>query len=309
MSDDPKTSGMPDLNEIDRAMLSAISHRQRDNTPLSPEQERLLDDWIAGRLPSSEADRAAELTKFNKLAAERILDRRLIAAANEGPDVPSALSERILSASRPPMSGRGGLFNWRWPTFSAWQWSGLGAAATAAIAVIAVFTLVFWQGLSDHDFQFAREQLSSDQRFQIAMVTIEDRNALIEEPRYRTRGRRQQSSNSDGPTTQTPTVSGIHDLEIPTTLLRRAINSSSYDKQFIEHSELMSSLRAQEQSFDSQALILIDSALADSISENTKRSSTQIRVYDLDDPSASTIRSKIRKLPADAHAILLTLRQ
>jgi hypothetical protein len=56
-------------------MLLAISHRQRDTAPLSAEQEHLLDDWIAGHLPSHEADRAAELTKLNKLAAERdVLD-------------------------------------------------------------------------------------------------------------------------------------------------------------------------------------------------------------------------------------------
>src|SRR6266446_89170 len=108
MSDDPKNreeaplSGIPDdLNEIDRAMLLAISHRQRDSTPLSLEQERLLDSWIAGRLPSKDADLAAELTRFNMLAAERILERRLIAAANDGPDVPVGLSARILGTSRP----------------------------------------------------------------------------------------------------------------------------------------------------------------------------------------------------------------
>ena len=101
MSNDPKDRGDPpgdmpdDLEATDRAMLSAISRRQRDNTPLSLDQERLLDSWIAGRLPPNDADRAADLTKSNKLAAERILEHRLLTAANAGPDVPSALSERI----------------------------------------------------------------------------------------------------------------------------------------------------------------------------------------------------------------------
>ena len=305
MSDDPKDRedapprGMrDDLNEIDRAMLSAISHRQRDNTPLSLDQERLLDSWIAGRLPAKEADRAAELTRNNKLAAERILEGRLIAAANEGPDVPSALSERILRASRPPISGRGSLINLRWPTFSAWQWSGFGSAV-AAIALIAVFGFQVWQ-----------VQLRSNRSFQIAMVTINDRSALFAEPRYRTRGRRQQSPTADAPSTQAPTESHFLDLEVPTALLRRAINGVSLDKQSIEHSELITSLRAQNQSFDSEALILIDSALTGSISENVPElTNTKIRVYDLNDPSAVAIRSKIRTLPADAHAILLTLRR
>src|SRR4051794_9015837 len=102
MSVDPKGSDMPDLSEIDRALLSAISHRQLENRPLSSDQERLLDAWIAGELSSNEADRAAELTSSSKLAAERILERRLIAAANEGPDVPSAVSARIMRAASPP---------------------------------------------------------------------------------------------------------------------------------------------------------------------------------------------------------------
>ena len=121
MSHDPKNgeraplSGMgDDLNEVDRAMLLAISHRQRDTTPLSLEQERLLDNWIVGHLPSEEIDRAAQLTRSNKLAAERILERRLMAAANEGPDVPVALSARILGLSQSSpthtaVSGRVGL--------------------------------------------------------------------------------------------------------------------------------------------------------------------------------------------------------
>ena len=138
MSDDSKgwngalSSGMPsDLNESDRAMLSAISGRQRDNTPLSLEQEQLLDSWMAGRLSSKEADRAAALARQNKLAAERILEYRLSAAADKGPEVPNVLSARILKASRAPRAGVGGLFNLRWPTLSTWQWSGLGAAAAA----------------------------------------------------------------------------------------------------------------------------------------------------------------------------------
>jgi hypothetical protein len=390
MSDDPKNgedaslSGMgDDLNEVDRAMLLAISHRQRDSTPLSLEQERLLDSWIAGRLPSKDADRAAELTKFNKLAAERVLERRLIAVANEGPDVPVALSARILGtpqpspiqmaasvfreaarelpaaayderpgaptalsarnlrASRQPRSARAS--NLRWSTRSVWQWSGLSAAA-AAIVAIAVF-----------GFQVRQTQLRSNES-QIAMVTIEDRNVL-EEPKYRTRGRQQQapapgvssrpqqepapdvsrqqqehalgvsSRPQQGPalgvsshqqqapapgafSAQESTESRFRDLEVPTALLRRAINGASTDKGELEYSELMSYLRAQGVSFDRRPRIVIDDALAGSVSENLPgRTTVQIRAYDLDDPRAAAIRSTIRPLQADAQAILLTQRR
>ena len=39
------------------------------------------------------------------------------------------------------------------------------------------------------------------------------------------------------------------------------------------------------------------------------RISTQIRAYDLDDPRAVNIRTTIKTLKADTHAILLTLRR
>jgi hypothetical protein len=59
-----------------------------------------------------------------------------------------------------------------------------------------------------------------------------------------------------------------------------------------------------------QAHILIDSALADSLSkEIDHRDSIKVRVYDLDDLRAANIRSKVKPLPADAHYLFLTVRQ
>jgi hypothetical protein len=281
-----------DLQPIDRAMLLALSHRQRNSTPLSLDQERLLDSWVAGRLPPIDADRAAELTKHNKFAAERILECRLIAAANEGPGIPSALTARILKASRTPKTRAGGAFKLRWPTLNGWQWFGLGAAV-AATAVIAVVGFQGWQ-----------TRLRTDQSFQIAMVTIEDRSVLSEGAR-RTRGPQTPTQSSEN-----PVESRFHDVVVPTALLRRAITSASTDKAVIEHSELTKYLRAQNDAFNNRARILIDSALADSVLEQSnERANIQIRVYDLDDPRAAIIRSKVQVLPAVAHAILLTLRR
>lgn len=301
MSGDPKDQEdaplgrIPDdPDEIDRAMLSAISRRQRDNTPLSFDQERLLDDWIAGRLPQNDADRAAELTSHNIFAAEHILELKLIAAANEGPDVPSALSKRILNASGPKTSGLGKLFRIEWPTLSAWQWSGLGATA-AAIAVVGVFGLQMWQ-----------LHLRSDQSFQIAMVTIEDRSVLLEGPAYRTRGRRQQDPAENPPSMP---KGYFQDVEVPIALLRGAINGSPIDKQSTQYSELVAILRTQAQWLDEHAVVLIDSALAAGISGNAnERTNIQIRAYNLDDANAVGIRNKIRSLPTNKHSILLTLR-
>jgi hypothetical protein len=304
MSKDPKDMedqtplGMSDdLQSIDRAMLLALSHRQRDSTPLSSDQESLLDDWIGGRLPPIDADRAAELTKHNMFAAERILERRLISAANEGPDVPSALATRVLKASRSPKADAGRIFNMRWPMLSGWQWSGLGAAI-AATAVIAVFGFQFWQ-----------PQLRSDQSFQIAMVTIEDRSVLSEGAR-RTRGIQPQALSPQTSLSEKPAESRYRDIDIPTVLLRKAIANASNNKADVGRSDLIKYLRAQSDTFDPGARILIDTVLADQLARNPNESgSIQVRVYNLDDPRAATIRSKIRALQADAHFILLTLRQ
>jgi len=372
MSKDPKDIeerppvGMPDdLPPIDRAMLLALSHRQGDSTPLSLDQQRLLDSWIGGRLPPIDGDRAAELTKHNRFAAERILEGRLISAANEGPDVPSTLAARVLRASRPhneraadyvperrliaarpsvlsalaaapppPKTATGGIFNLRWPPLSRWQWSGLGAAV-AATAVIAVFSFQVWQEQKPaFGIQDRQAQTQPDQSFQIAMVTIEDRSVLFEGAR-RTRGPRESGAiQSQAPSPyasaspareavviqpQAPSpyasVSEKHaegrfrDINIPTALLRNAITSASNNKGGVERSQLMNYLRAQNDAFDARARILIDSALAESLSGKPDGNSIPVRVYDLDDLRAVPIRRQIEPLQTDAHFILLTLKQ
>jgi hypothetical protein len=303
MSKDPKDMedrlpiGMSDdLRSIDRAILLALSHRQRDSTPLSVDQERLLDSWISDRLPPVDADRAAELTKHNRFAAERILERRLVSVANEGPGVPGTLAARVLRASRPPRRGAGGIFNLRWPTLSGWQLSGLGVAV-AATAVIAVFGFQFWQA-----------QLQPDQSFQIAMVTIEDRSVLAEGAR-RTRGIQPQAPGPYTSLGEKPAESRYRDIDIPTALLRKTITGASVHKGDVERTELMNYLHAQNGAFNNRAGILIDSALVESLSgKPDERNSIRVRVYDLDDLRAANIRSKIKPLRADGHFILLTLK-
>lgn len=296
-SEDP--IGRPDdLRPTDRAMLIALSHRQRDSTPLSPDQERLLDGWVDGRLSSIDADRAAELAKLNVFAAERVLERRLISAANEGPAVPDTLTGRVLRASRSPGTRTAGIFNLRRPTFTAWQWSGLGALAAATVA-IAVF--IFQTGPGS-PVAFWEQQLRPEQSFQIAMVTLEYRNVLGEAVR-RTRGPLQPS-----PRTQVPVK--YRDIDIPTDLLQRAITSASKNKGSVEHSELMNFLRAQNAAYNNQAHILIDSALADSLSKTLGQSDeVQVRIYDLEDGQAANIRSNIKPLPVDGHSLFLSVRR
>src|SRR5260370_18142892 len=84
---------------VDQVMLAVLSNRGRDATLLSSDQERLLDDWVAGRLAPEQAERAAALAKQNTLAAERLLERRLLEAARQSPTVPQDLEERGLKAA------------------------------------------------------------------------------------------------------------------------------------------------------------------------------------------------------------------
>jgi hypothetical protein len=305
-----------DLRTTDRAILTALSHRQGDSTPLSPDQERLLDGWVAGRLSSFDADRAAELTKHNLFAAERVLERRLLSAANEGPAVPGTLAARVLRASPPPRSVTRRIFNLQWPTLSGWQWSGrgsisatawsgLGAAAIAATAIVAVFGFQFWQ-----------QQLRPAQSLQIAMVTIEDRSVLAEKvtrtrgihPQFQKEGEAERGRKTT-PSGEEATKSRFRDIDVPTALLQRAITSASDNKGAAEYPELMNYLHAQGDAFKGQTRILIDSALADKLSKNLDQyGSIRVRVYDLDDSRPPKIRDKIKPAQADSPSVLLTLR-
>jgi hypothetical protein len=202
------------------------------------------------------------------------------------------LAGRVLRASRSPGTRTTRTFNLRWPTFSTWQWSGLGALAAATVA-IAVFGFQFWQ-----------QQLRPEQRFQIALVTLEDRSVLAEGVR-RTRG-----PQASAEPTRTQESVKYRDIDIPTDLLQRAITSASNNKGAVEYSELMNFLRAQIEAFNYEARILIDSELADSISQKSgQRDETQVCIYDFDDGRAANIRSKIKPMPVDGHSLFLTVRR
>jgi hypothetical protein len=308
VSNDPKDheaaspGDMPgDLSEIDRAMLLIISHRQRDTAPLSADQERLLDTWMAGRLSAVDADRAAELAKHNLLAAERVLEHRLIAAANHAPAVPNALSARILRTAQSEKRSRPSrLFNLRWPTLTGWQWSGLSAAA----ATIAVVVIMYGQWDQNQMSIASRSQIQSNQSFQIAMVSLDDGRLR------RTRGSKQSATSPDASSGQIPPGIPAQDLEVPAALLRRAIDSVMTDKSETEYSELMGYLRAKDDRLDGRSVILIDIALADRVPEKTtEQTSIQIRAYNLDSPLAAAIRNKIKIPQTEKHSILLTLRR
>ena len=253
-------------------MVLALSRRQSGGTPLSVSQEQLLDDWVLGLLSAAEADQAAELTKRNGFAAERVLERRLLAAANEGPAVPSALASRVLKASRP--RERSGSFRLRWPVFSAWQWSGLGAAVAATL-MIAIIGLQSWQ---------QRSQRPAVYTVQFAMVTIVDRSTLSG-PRVRSLTT---PSNRDG----------FQDVEVPADLVRRTIAETYSATPSIDHALWATFLPAGSETSASRTQVLVDNTLQDRLGGEWKtRSVFPVRIYDLDDPRWASIRSQVNPLP------------
>ena len=129
------TEGSDGPEAVDPVMSAVLSNRGRAATPLSPDQERLLDDWVAGRLAPADAERAASLTKQNSLAAERVLERRLLEAARQSPPVPQDLDgagpegepcrqrprrRRLVASVRPLAMDDASPARWRWPR--SWRW-------------------------------------------------------------------------------------------------------------------------------------------------------------------------------------------
>ncbi len=274
-----------DLKPVDQALLLAVARRQHDHTPLTLDQERLVDDWIAGRLSPADAGRAAELTKRSSFAAERVLERRLVEAANTGTGVPADLSARVLSAHRPAKAETRSFFQFRLPSFSGLQWSAAGAVFAATIAV-AVFS-----------FQNLQERSQSDQRIQVAMVTIDDRGPMS--------GTRMRSLGNQ-PTA--PAENAYRDIDVPAEVMRRALMGAGADRATAA-ALLMSFLPLPAEPAGKSVRILIDSALAERLSSEWRtRSVAPIRVYDLDDPRAAAIRSTVSAQATAGTLVLLTVR-
>jgi len=188
-------------------MLAVLSNRGRDATVLSAEQERLLDDWVAGRLAPDDAERAESLVRKNTLAAERVLDRRLQAAASESPPVPQQLTEQILKASAPPKASALGAW---WRSLGRWQWTSIaGAAALASILVVAGMPVL-------------QQMMSGGGPLQVAMVTINDRGPLFEASDLRMRG----TTPPPGPVTG----ERFRDVEMPTGLLKELVATTGQPK-------------------------------------------------------------------------------
>jgi hypothetical protein len=276
----PDGSGEPEA--VDQVMLAVLSNRGRNATVLSAEQERLVDDWMAGRLAADDAERAAALVRQNALAAERVLERRLQAAASESPPVPQQLTAAILKASAPPKTSPMGAW---WRSLGRWQWTSIaGAAALASILVVAGMPLL--------------QQMMSGGPLQVAMVTINDRGPLFEASDLRMRG----TTPPPGPATG----ERFRDVEMPTALLKDLVATTGQPKSATAR-EIERHVLGTGETADRPIRVIVDSSLKQRI-DTDDRDRMLVRVYDLGDPRSAEVRNLVSLPPANERAFLLTVR-
>lgn len=276
------SDGSDEPEAVDQVMLAVLSNRGRKATPLSADQERLLDDWVAGRLAADDAERAAALVRRNALAAERVLERRLQAAASESPPVPQQLTTQILKASAPPKASAIGAW---WRSLGRWQWTGIaGAAALASILVVAGLPLL--------------QQMTGGGGLQVAMVTLGDRGPLFEASDLRMRG----TTPPPGPATG----ERFRDVEMPTALLKDLVATTGQPRSATAR-EIERHVLGAGETADRPTRLIVDSSLKQRI-DTDDRDRMLVRVYDLGDPRSADVRSLVGLPPANERAFLLTVR-
>ncbi len=274
--------GSDEPEAIDQVMLAVLSNRGRNATVLSAEQERLVDDWVADRLSPDDAERAAALVRQNTLAAERVLERRLQAAASESPPVPQQLTAQILKASAPPKASALGAW---WRTLGRWQWTSIaGAAALASILAVAGMPVL--------------QQMMSGGPLQVATVTINDRGPLFEASDLRMRG----TTPPPGPATG----ERFRDVEMPTALLKDLVATTGQPKSATAR-EIERHVLGTGETADRPIRLIVDSSLKQKI-DTDDRDRMLVRVYDLGDPRSADVRNLVSLPPAHERAFLLTVR-
>jgi hypothetical protein len=278
----PSDEGLP---ASDQAVLALLSSGWRDDVNLSTEQEALLDHWVAGQASAEEATSAAELVRKNVFAAERVLERRLLAAAAAGPAVPSSLSARVLQSHAQP-SARPSVF--RWFSVPRWQWSSIGGALAAA-AVLMVVGVQNWPAAST---------------VQVALASIGDRNLVFEPGDVRMRGAPGTPRNDQDPARD----QRYRDIQMPAALLKRLLTGAGTTKSDVEIGEIDKLLDSTDSHTGGSLYVALDPILTARISAASQSSSIPVRVYDLRDSRTSEIREKLAPLPRAGRAYLITSR-
>jgi hypothetical protein len=276
------TDGSGEPEAVDPVMLAILSNRGREAALLTSDQERLLDDWVAGRLAAEHAGRAAALAKQNTLAAERVLERRLLQAAEKSPPVPQDLTDRILKSSPPPRPAASA--GW-WRSLGRWRWPGL-AGAVALAAIVAVVGVPLWQ-----------QTMQGGGSIEVAMVTINDRNPLFESSDVRRRG--------PGPQPGPVVEQRFRDVEVPIGILRGLLAAAAAPRSEASR-EIEPYLSLSGDGRPSH--VIVDNALKARIDASTGSERMLVRIYDLEDPRAADLRPLVGPMPKGRRIYLLTLK-
>ena len=284
---------------MDEAMLAALSNSGRNAAALTTAEERLLDDWIAGRLSEDARKRAAALTRRNALAAERILEHRLLDSARNSPPVPQALRARVLAAAAPSgaaprasarprvrsVVATGSRLPW-WQLLKSRQWLGLGGIAVlAGLALTVTIPLL---------------QQPNDPGVQVAMVMVADRTPMFESSDARVRG--------GAPQPPPPADLRFRDILVPLAPLHQLVGPDA-TAQAAAAREIAALLPATTSPAGSGRAIrlVVDAALKQKI-ETSIGASLPVRVYDLADPRSIEIRRLMPSPADDRQTWLLTTR-
>jgi hypothetical protein len=237
---------------------------------------------LAGRLAPDDAGRATALVRQNALAAERVLERRLQAAASESPPVPQQLTAQILEASAPPKVSALGAW---WRSLGRWQWTSLaGAAALASILVVAGMPML--------------RQMMTGGPLQVSMVTINDQGPLFEASDLRMRG----TTPPPGP----PTGERFRDVEMPIALLKDLVATTGQPNSATAR-ELERYVLGAGETADRPIRVIVDSSLRQRI-DAADRDRMPVRVYDLNDPRSADIKRLVGLPAANERAYFLTVR-
>src|SRR4051812_42921192 len=80
----------------DVSLMAVLFNRRKQWAPLSSDQIKIVDEFVAGQLAGEPASAAERLVRENAFAAERVMERRLLQQAESSPTPPRALTETIL---------------------------------------------------------------------------------------------------------------------------------------------------------------------------------------------------------------------
>lgn len=261
-------------------MLAILGNGGHGGSPLTDPEKRLLDDWIEGRLAADAPARqaAATLARRNALAAEWLLERRLVDLAARCPEPPGLAP--LVALPSPALPGRRPWIPppWRWPALAG------GLVLASALAVVSVPLL--------------QETWRGDAAVQLALVTIADRGALFEPSDIRMRG---------GERVAVPaTERRFRDLEIPADTLQSLFPQDGQPPSSRTR-DLEAALRIGPR--HDPARILVDATLRARADASPPGASLPVRLYDLDDPRAAPLRAAVgAALPAGRKVFLLTAR-